>query len=98
MFERKEEKMGFEAGAIYILGVTGIVGCILFIRRSEWIMKLISKLCVGLVLIYGINMGLSYFNLPYEVGINWISIFSSAVFGVPGVGLLYALRIFLEFF
>ena len=88
--------MGFEAGAMYIIGVTGIVGFILLIRRSEWIMKTISKLCVGMVLIYGINMVLSYFHLPYEVGLNWISIFCSAVFGVPGVGLLYALRILLE--
>lgn len=84
-----------ENGMVYILGVTAVIGLILVVRKIDLILKCITRACIGAVLIYGVNMVLQYFGLAYLVGINGFTLFCSGILGVPGVGLLYAIRILL---
>lgn len=79
-----------EMGAGYIIGVTGLIGFFLCVRKMEWLLRMIMKACVGIVLIYGCNLLMEYFGMQILVGLNPITIGCSAVLGVPGVVLLYA--------
>ena len=84
-----------ENGMVYILGITAVIGLILFVRKIDVILKCITRACMGAVMIYGVNMALQYLGMTCLVGINVFTLICSGVFGVPGVGLLYAIQIFL---
>ena len=45
-----------EVGSVCILGVTGLVGLILFARKLEIVFGFLARVCVGTVLIYGVNL------------------------------------------
>ena len=79
-----------ETGAVYILGITGIIGFILCTRKMELIFRMIVRGCLGVVLLYGANLVLEYMGTDVLVGLNWLTIGCSAILGVPGVIMLYA--------
>ena len=62
---------------ILVLGI-GLIGCIV-------------RLVSGGVAIFLVNAILSYYHVEVLVGINAISLLTSAILGIPGVCLLYAL-------
>lgn len=84
-----------ENGMVYILGVTAVIGIILFVRKIDVILKCITRACMGAVLIYGGNMVLQYLGISCLVGVNAVTLICSGILGLPGVGLLYAIQIFL---
>lgn len=79
-----------ETGAVYILGVTGMIGLIVCARKMEIIFRMIVRGCLGVVLLYGGNLLLQYMEMDVLVGLNLFTISSSAILGVPGVIMLYA--------
>ncbi len=79
-----------ETGAVYILGVTGIIGFIVCARKMEIIFRMIVRGCLGVVLLYGVNLLLTYIGQEVIVGLNLFTIGCSAILGVPGVIMLYA--------
>ena len=85
----------FEAGAIYIVGVTGVIGMILFMRKLKFLLRFLTRGCLGIVLIYGINTLLESVHLSSQVGINPLTAGCVTLLGVPGVVLLYALAFLL---
>lgn len=77
-------------GMVCILGVTAMVGVILLVRKWEILLRFLTRSCMGIVCIYGINMVLAYMGITGLVGINWFTILCSGLLGIPGVGALYA--------
>lgn len=82
-----------ETGAIYILGVTGIIGFILCARKMEMIFRMIVRGCLGVVFLYGANLVISYLGTEVLVGLNLLTIGCSAILGGPGVLMLYAVAV-----
>lgn len=79
-----------ETGAVYILGVTGMIGFIVCARKMEVIFRMIVRGCLGVVLLYGANLLIQYMETDVLVGLNLLTISCSAILGVPGVIMLYA--------
>jgi len=79
-----------ETGAVYILGVTGMIGLIVCARKMEVIFRMIVRGCLGVVLLYGANLLIQYMETDVLVGLNLLTISCSALLGVPGVIMLYA--------
>ena len=79
-----------ETGAVYILGVTGMIGLIVCARKMEVIFRMIVRGCLGVVLLYGANLLIQYMETDVLVGLNLLTISCSAILGVPGVIMLYA--------
>ena len=77
------------------------IGCIvmimiigkIFVIPLRKILKLILNSIIGAVLIYIINIVGSNFN--FHIGLNWWTIVCSGILGVPGVVLIFVLKILL---
>lgn len=82
-------------GLSYILGVTGIILCILGVGKNGVLLRILTRLCVAVVVTYGINTGLLYFGLPYSIGINGWTLLIMSLLGLPGVAAMYAICFFL---
>ena len=78
-----------------ILGVTGIILLIISIRKLEWVLRMVVRGFVGAALIYSINTGLAFAEMPYGVGINQYTIGFVSFLGLPGIGALYVMEFFL---
>lgn len=51
----------------------------------------IVRAIVGMAVIYGLNLYLESQQIPVAVGMNLVSLLTSAILGIPGVALLYAI-------
>ena len=51
---------------------------------------MIVRGCFGVVLLYGANLLIEYIGIDVLVGLNLLTIGCSAILGVPGVVMLYA--------
>lgn len=79
------------AGVPYILGVTGIILCILGLGRNGILLRMLTRLSVAAVLTYGMNTVMMYLGLPYMIGINVWTILVMTLLGLPGVAAMYAI-------
>lgn len=86
-----------ETGGIYIIGVTGVIGMILYLRRFEWVLDLLIRGCTGMLMIYGINMILALFQQESPVGLNLVTIGCVSLLGFPGICLLYGGACLMQF-
>lgn len=80
-----------EAGGIYIIGVTGVIGVILCAKRMQILFDFITRASVGAVCIYGVNSLLNVLGIPVVLGINWASLLCAGILGIPGVLAMYGL-------
>jgi inhibitor of the pro-sigma K processing machinery len=63
-------------------------------RKAEWLMDFLVRGIVGTVAIFFLNMAFVKMGLRIEVGINTITVLTSAFLGLPGVAALYGLGIY----
>lgn len=80
-----------ETGTVCIVGVTGMIGMILCLRKMDWLLRFATRISVGVVLMYGTNIVMELLGMESRVGINLWTILSAGIFGVPGVVLWYVL-------
>lgn len=66
-----------------------VLGIIVFKKHAEWLLNFLIRGVFGAIAIYFINEALFAFGLETAVGINGVSLLTSAVLGMPGVLLLY---------
>lgn len=78
-------------GMPYILGVTGIILCILGVGRNGILLRFLTRLSVAAVFTYGLNTMMMYLGLPYLIGINVWTLIVMTILGLPGVAALYAI-------
>ena len=86
--------MGKEGWAIMAVIICAMI--LLFIalrKRSEWLLNFILRGILSTIGFYAINQVCIWQNISCEVGINPYTVLTGAVFGVPGVILLYGIRV-----
>lgn len=60
-------------------------------RKSEWLLNLVLRAVLGTIAIYFINTTLAGMGITAGVGINAVTILTSAILGFPGVLALYGI-------
>lgn len=60
----------------------------------DMFMNLIFRGCIGIGIIYFLNMYLMEQNIMTAVGINGVTALVTSSLGIPGVGLLYGISFF----
>lgn len=84
-----------QSGIFIIVGMCIIVlSIVAFRRKLEFIINFILRGIAGTLAIYWINSFLLQQSISMEVGINPLSVLTSATLGFPGVALLYGVQIY----
>lgn len=63
-------------------------------KKLEWLLNLVMRGVLGMVSIYFVNMGLAGFGISLGVGMNAVTLLTSAVLGFPGLLALYGVGIY----
>lgn len=85
---------GYSSGFI-IIAMCGLVLLIGAMRRkSEIIINVMLRGVLGTIAIYFINMVLLWQGIGIAIGINVVTVATTAVLGLPGMILLYGINIF----
>ena len=63
-------------------------------RKMEWLLNIVMRSILGTIAIYFINSGLAAMGISLGVGINAITILTSAILGIPGLLALYGIEIY----
>jgi inhibitor of the pro-sigma K processing machinery len=77
-------------GAICL--ITLIIGALH--KKAEWLMNFLVRGILGTISIYFLNIAFLKVGLQVEVGINAITVLTSAMLGFPGVAVLYGLGLY----
>lgn len=85
------EKEGWAILAVIFVAVILLV--LALKKRSEWLLNLILRGILSTIVFYGINQLFIGLNIACEVGINPYTVCTGAIFGAPGVVLLYGIRL-----
>ena len=76
-----------------ILICAGIIIVMTVMKKSEWIINTLLRMIAGGVGIYVVNQLLLGQGLEFTVGINAMTLAVTGVLGIPGIVMLYALKI-----
>lgn len=60
-------------------------------KKAEWLMNIIMRGILGALAIYFINGGLTTMGISTGVGLNGVTVLTSAILGIPGLLALYGL-------
>lgn len=83
-----------EGWAIISVIITAIVLLAIALKnRSEWLLNLILRGVMSTIGFYVINQIFVWQDIACEVGINPYTVCTGAIFGAPGVILLYGIRL-----
>lgn len=63
-------------------------------RKAEWLLNLVMRSILGTLAIYFINGGLSIAGYSLGIGLNAITVLTSAILGIPGLLALYGIGIY----
>lgn len=87
--------MGNYSGAVIIVGMCVIVLAIVaFRRKAEIFINFLMRGVLGTLAMYCVNLLLAGSGLAVAVGINPITILTTAILGFPGVILLYGINLY----
>ena len=78
-------------GRLIILICILVLAILFFKNKLEIIMGFIMRGIIGAVTIYGVNQLLLSYGITESVGINPLTVLTSAILGLPGVMALFAL-------
>lgn len=78
-------------GCLIILVCILVLAILFFKNKLEVIMGFIMRGVVGTVTIYGVNQALLLYGFTQSVGINPLTVLTSAILGIPGVVALFIL-------
>lgn len=97
MYQRKRDvlHMNQSLGTLFIvLSCMGILLVGAVRKKLEWLLNLVMRGVLGMVSIYFVNMGLAGFGISLGVGMNAVTLLTSAVLGFPGILALYGVGIY----
>lgn len=63
-------------------------------KKMEWLLNIVMRGILGTISIYFMNGGLAAVGISVGVGINAVSVLTSAILGIPGVLALYGIEIY----
>lgn len=60
-------------------------------KKAEWLLNMIMRSVLGALAIYFINGGLATMGITIGIGLNGVTVLTSAILGIPGLMALYGL-------
>lgn len=78
---------------VIILIMVLVLGIVIFKRHAELLLNFLIRGVFGAIIIYFVNETLAVFEIGTAVGINAVSLLTSAVLGMPGVVMLYGMML-----
>lgn len=78
--------------------IVGILIVVIFIgtirRKAEWIINFVLRMVMGTICIYFLNYMLARYQIGVSVTINPVSVLTSGFLGIPGVAVLFGIKIY----
>lgn len=87
--------MDNDIGVVVILLVSLSLFAILALKsKAEWLLNLLMRGVLGIIGMYFVNEALMRVGISLGIGINPVSVLTTAILGVPGFLALYGLGLF----
>ena len=77
-----------------------VIVCVLLLlvgamkKKAEWLLNIVMRSILGTLAIYFINGGLAAMGISLGIGLNGVTILTSAILGIPGLVALYGLGMY----
>lgn len=84
-----------QRGIIMIVGVCAAILLIGAVRRkAEWLLNLVLRAVLGTLAVAMVNVWMTEAGMTVLVGVNPISVLTSAFLGFPGLAALYGIQFY----
>ena len=81
-----------------VMVIVAVCAAILLIgalkRQKEWLINLLFRTVTGTLGIFFINLGLANWGMQSTIGINTVTVLTTAILGFPGLFLLYGIHFY----
>ena len=86
--------MNYFGGASAIIFMCVVILCMISLRKKmEFLLNFMLRAVTGMIAVFLINEALAAQNVSGLVGINPWTALTSGILGIPGVALLYGIRL-----
>lgn len=86
--------MNYFGGASAIIFMCVVILCMISLRKKmEFLLNFMLRAVTGMIAVFFINEALAAQNVSVLVGINPWTALTSGILGIPGVALLYGIRL-----
>lgn len=86
--------MNYFGGASAIIFMCVLILCMISLRKKmEFLLNFMLRAVTGMIAVFLINEALAAQNVSVLVGINPWTALTSGILGIPGVALLYGIRL-----
>lgn len=84
-----------QRGIVVIVGVCALILLISAVRRkAEWLLNLVLRAVLGTLAVAMVNVWMTEAGMTVLVGVNPISVLTSAFLGFPGLAALYGIQFY----
>lgn len=84
-----------QRGIVVIVGVCALILLISAVRRkAEWLLNLVLRAVLGTLAVAMVNVWMTEVGMTVLVGVNPISVLTSAFLGFPGLAALYGIQFY----
>lgn len=86
--------MNYFGGASAIIFMCVVILCMISLRKKmEFLLNFMLRAVTGMIAVFLINEALAAQNVSVLVGINPWTALTSGILGIPGIALLYGIRL-----
>lgn len=87
--------MNSQTGVIAIVGVCALILLMGAVRKKkEWLLNLVLRTVLGTLAVLSVNMMLEKAGMTVVVGLNPVTLLTSAFLGFPGLAALYGVQFY----
>lgn len=87
--------MNGQTGVIAIVGVCALVLLMGAVRKKkEWLLNLVLRTVLGTLAVVTVNMMMETAGMTVVVGVNPVTLLTSAFLGFPGLAALYGVQFY----
>lgn len=84
--------MGSSTGIVMLAAIAGVILVMVAVKvKAEWLLNVCVRGVLGTIAIFFMNAFLEKQGLDPGVGINAVTVLTSAILGFPGVAALYGI-------
>lgn len=98
MLEKNGTRYNFMDNQNAVMVIVAVCAAILLIsalkRQKEWLINLLFRTVTGTLGIFFINLGLANWGMQSTIGINTVTVLTTAILGFPGLFLLYGIHFY----
>ncbi len=87
--------MNGQTGVIAIVGVCALILLMGAVRKKkEWLLNLVLRTVLGTLAVLSVNMMMEKAGMTVVVGVNPVTLLTSAFLGFPGLAALYGVQFY----